>query len=65
MQRDAQGEVPHGRGGHASVALSPNLLLVFGGADRSPQAFAELWLLELAEGQERWTKIVPKLGSGQ
>lgn len=47
------------------MALGPHKVLVFGGADRTPQGFGDLWLLELAEGQQHWTKITPKLGAGQ
>ncbi len=54
-----------GRGGHSSVSIAENKLLVFGGADRSPVGFSDLWLLELVDGHEHWTKISPKLGMGQ
>ncbi len=65
MQRDAGTEAPTGRGGHGTVPLDENKLLVFGGADRTPAGFNDLWLLELVAGHEHWTKITPKLGSGQ
>ena len=65
LQRDAGTEAPTGRGGHGAVPLDDNKLLVFGGADRTPAGFSDLWLLELVGGNEHWTKISPKLGSGQ
>lgn len=47
------------------MALPDNKVLVFGGADRTPQGFNDLWLLEVVDGQRQcWTKISPKLGPG-
>lgn len=40
------GERPSARGGHA-VAVLGSELFMFGGADRSPQAFDDLWRLPL------------------
>ena len=54
--------LPEGRGGHAVAVLdtaTQQHLYVFGGADRSPCAFADLWRLTLSgacgcdDGRER------------
>lgn len=44
----AEGLAPAPRGGHACARLG-STLLVFGGADRCPKAYDDLWQLELGE----------------
>uniref|UniRef100_A0A7S0R239 Uncharacterized protein n=1 Tax=Pyramimonas obovata TaxID=1411642 RepID=A0A7S0R239_9CHLO len=57
------GTVPPGRGGHASCALGSKLY-VFGGANRSPEAFKDLWCLQTDGGNYSWTKENPKAPEG-
>ncbi|PRW57469.1 galactose oxidase [Chlorella sorokiniana] len=62
LQVDDGSEVPAGRGGAACTALDGRRILCFGGADREPRAFDDLWLLELgADGQGHWTRVSPVL----
>ena len=59
-QVEAGSEAPPGRGGAACVAIGGNRVLVYGGADRAPQAFGDFWLLELSgSGHAHWTKVAP------
>ena len=39
------GTAPPGRGGHAACALGKKVY-VFGGANRSPEAFKDMWALD-------------------
>lgn len=50
MQVEAGAEAPCPRGGAACCALDGRRLLLHGGADRTPAAFSDFWLLELGEG---------------
>ncbi|GLC47994.1 hypothetical protein PLESTB_000047500 [Pleodorina starrii] len=59
----AEGLAPSPRGAHASVALGTKVL-VFGGADRKPVPFSDLWLLETADGKYEWTRISPLMAAG-
>ncbi|EFJ49559.1 hypothetical protein VOLCADRAFT_117258 [Volvox carteri f. nagariensis] len=57
------GLAPAPRGAHASVALGTKVL-VFGGADRAPVPFNDLWVLETAGGKYEWTRISPLMAPG-
>eukprot|EP00775_Hariotina_reticulata_P006858 gene6858-7074_t len=54
---EAEGLAPAPRGGHAVTAVG-NSLLLFGGADRSPQAHDDLWQLKIGHNNTaEWTRI--------
>ncbi|GFR48802.1 hypothetical protein Agub_g10753 [Astrephomene gubernaculifera] len=58
-----KGLAPAPRGAHASVAFGTKVL-VFGGADRAPVTFNDLWVLDTADGKYEWTRISPALAPG-
>ncbi|GIL92711.1 hypothetical protein Vretifemale_20168 [Volvox reticuliferus] len=58
-----EGLAPAPRGAHASVALGTKVL-VFGGADRAPIPFNDLWALETADSKYEWTRISPLMAPG-
>mmetsp|Transcript_7112 Transcript_7112/g.12311 ORF Transcript_7112/g.12311 Transcript_7112/m.12311 type:complete len:345 (+) Transcript_7112:166-1200(+) len=57
------GAAPPGRGGHAACALGSKMF-VFGGANRSPEAFGDLWSLDTGGQKYLWTKENPKAPAG-
>jgi len=60
--------VPPGRGGAACVAIGRRRVLLYGGADRTPTALDDWWLLDLGSsgGSEgHWTKISPAVRRSQ
>lgn len=59
LQADPGSEAPPGRGGAGCVAIGRQRILVYGGADRTPTAFSDWWLLELGESGAHWTRISP------
>lgn len=59
LQTDPGSEAPPGRGGAACCAIGGRRILVYGGADRSPAAFDDWWVLELTESGGHWTKVSP------
>ncbi|CAG9460707.1 unnamed protein product [Pedinophyceae sp. YPF-701] len=54
---------PAGRGGHCLAALSTKVVL-FGGADRAPTPFEDLWVLECEADVYQWTRITPTFKDG-
>eukprot|EP00887_Chlorella_sp_A99_P001853 scaffold19.g1853.t1 len=61
MAAEPAAEAPPPRGGAAVAAIDGRRVLVYGGADRSPQAFGDWWVLEVAPGSRggHWTKVSP------
>ncbi|KAL4452294.1 hypothetical protein ABPG75_007956 [Micractinium tetrahymenae] len=59
VQAELGSEAPPGRGGAGCVAIGKQRILVYGGADRTPTAFGDWWLLELGESGAHWTRISP------
>mmetsp|Transcript_27095 Transcript_27095/g.59195 ORF Transcript_27095/g.59195 Transcript_27095/m.59195 type:complete len:337 (-) Transcript_27095:669-1679(-) len=58
-----EGLAPSPRGGHACVAVGTKVV-VFGGSDRAPLTFDDLWVLETAHDQFEWTRISPSISPG-
>ena len=60
-----QGASPAGRGGCASAVVG-DMCLFIGGADRSPRAFNDVWVLKLGSdgGPWRWVKKTTTVGDG-
>ncbi|PNW72026.1 hypothetical protein CHLRE_16g685500v5 [Chlamydomonas reinhardtii] len=58
-----EGLAPAPRGACCCVALGTQVL-VFGGADRVPVSFSDLWVLETEGGKYEWTRITPLYAPG-
>ena len=58
LKPSVQGACPSGRGGCASAVVG-DMCLFIGGADRSPRAFDDVWVLKLTATTEGW------VGGGQ
>ncbi|KAG2451277.1 hypothetical protein HYH02_003883 [Chlamydomonas schloesseri] len=58
-----EGLAPAPRGACCCVALGTQVL-VFGGADRVPVSFSDLWVLETEGGKYEWTRITPVYAPG-
>lgn len=58
-----EGLAPSPRGGHSLVAVGSKVIL-FGGADRTPNVFDDLWVLETDGGSFDWTRISPLFAPG-
>ncbi|KAG2435747.1 hypothetical protein HXX76_006943 [Chlamydomonas incerta] len=58
-----EGLAPAPRGACCCVALGTQVL-VFGGADRVPVSFNDLWVLETDGGKYEWTRITPVYAPG-
>eukprot|EP00239_Pterosperma_sp_CCMP1384_P000328 CAMPEP_0197850974 /NCGR_PEP_ID=MMETSP1438-20131217/16902_1 /TAXON_ID=1461541 /ORGANISM="Pterosperma sp., Strain CCMP1384" /LENGTH=139 /DNA_ID=CAMNT_0043464413 /DNA_START=257 /DNA_END=673 /DNA_ORIENTATION=+ len=50
-----RGKLPYARGGHAGAAIGSKCYF-FAGANRSPEAFSDLWVLETEKGKFMWSK---------
>eukprot|EP00891_Asterochloris_glomerata_P002816 jgi/Astpho2/2816/Aster-x1100 len=55
MQMDKQHRRPPPRGGLAIVSVSTRIV-IFGGADRSPTLYDDLWVLETAAERNEWSR---------
>mmetsp|Transcript_19607 Transcript_19607/g.54628 ORF Transcript_19607/g.54628 Transcript_19607/m.54628 type:complete len:351 (-) Transcript_19607:613-1665(-) len=54
---------PSGRGGHCMSSVGSRLI-VFGGSDRVPLSYDDLWVLDTAEEHMQWTRISPLSAPG-
>ena len=59
MQMDKQHRKPPPRGGLAIVSVSTRIV-IFGGADRSPTLYDDLWVLETGESLADGESVVPQ-----
>jgi len=61
---EVSGVAPSPRGGLACVAIGTKVV-IFGGSDRAPMPFDDLWVLETADNTKmEWTKVTPSYKAG-
>ncbi|KAJ9534671.1 hypothetical protein QJQ45_002958 [Haematococcus lacustris] len=58
QQPGLDGLAPGSRGGHASVSVGSKVI-VFGGSDRAPVTYNDLWVLDTG----RWCQVQPRSGA--
>jgi hypothetical protein len=58
VKPSVQGACPAGRGGCAASVVG-DMCLFIGGADRSPRAFSDVWVLKLNTEGGGWATLHP------
>ncbi|GAX80078.1 hypothetical protein CEUSTIGMA_g7516.t1 [Chlamydomonas eustigma] len=61
---EVTGVSPSPRGGIACTAINSTKLIVFGGSDREPSTYDDVWVLETAGQRLEWIRVTPSFHQG-